>query len=560
AYLRRDEARGVHAGYFSIDKKTGHATDPARIARKGEDAGQADDVDAYDLILRNKEKLLSLDEPVRFLFSHSALREGWDNPNVFVMGMLKRSDNTVSRRQEIGRGLRLAVDHRGERVDDPVIAHQVNELTIVTDESYTAFAEGLQKEISESLSARPRQADEAYFLGKRIVTVDGESRTIDAPLARQIYNYLLRNDYIDELDATVTQAFKEAVEAETLIPPTAPPLSEIFEAVLPLVTELYLDVPKASDGRKLKDIPFNEANYARAEFQELWRQINHKATFHVDFDSDQLIANCVRALDTQLRVDRLQYVVEAGHQRADLGADDLARGRGFEQLTSRTETEDRAPESDVTYDLLGEVAAKTKLTRRTVCGILQGVAPRTFAMFAQNPEHFIAQASRIISEQTATATVEKLTYNLLDASYDKSIFTIDKSSQALTEASATRKHIYDYVVTDSNAERTFAADLERADEVAVYAKLPKGFVIPTPVGDYNPDWAIAFEAGSVRQIYFVAETKGELHSLEFGLRGLERTKIECAREFFKALEAANAHQNVRYDVVSDYAELMQIVS
>ncbi|MGH3281265.1 MAG: hypothetical protein ACRDNW_19320 [Trebonia sp.] len=187
-----------HQGYFSIDKKTRHQVDPA-VAKTREDKGQSTDVEAYDLILKDKERLLSLDEPVRFIFSHSALREGWDNPNVFVMGMLKKSSNVVSRRQEIGRGLRLAVDQHGERMDNPVTVHDINELTVVTDESYTDFVTGLQKEIAESLTARPRRASIKFFAGKTIRTESGES-VVEEKLAKAIYAYLLKNDYIDDED------------------------------------------------------------------------------------------------------------------------------------------------------------------------------------------------------------------------------------------------------------------------------------------------------------------------------------------------------------------------
>ena len=279
--------RSTHEGYFSIDKKTGRSID-GKIAARGDFAGQSDDVDAYDLILKDKERLLSFEEPVRFIWSHSALREGWDNPNVFVMGMLKKSDNTTTRRQEIGRGLRLSVDQHGERMDNPVTVHDINELTVVTDESYTDFVTALQKEIIESLSARPRKASVDYFTGKQIKLADGSTSVLEKALAQALYNHLIRHDYIDD-DGFVTQAYKDARADGTLAAPTAEALKPIIDFVWPLVDALYLDVPKPTDGRKPKKIPFNEANFKKREFQELWGRINHKAVYQVEFDSAELI-------------------------------------------------------------------------------------------------------------------------------------------------------------------------------------------------------------------------------------------------------------------------------
>lgn len=554
AYLERDPVRAIHQGYFSIDKKSDRFVDP-KVAGRGEEKGEAVDADAYDLILRNKERLLSLDEPVRFLFSHSALREGWDNPNVFVMGMLKHSDNTVSRRQEIGRGLRLAVDQHGDRLDHPETVHQINELTVVTDESYSEFVAGLQSEISKALSNRPRQANEKYFTGKVVSGSDG-AETIDAKLAREIYKYLLKNDYLND-DDTIAEAFKEARAADALAP-AGEVLSPVLLGVVPLIEALYLDIPAPGDGRKPKSIPVNEANLQRREFNELWGRINQKAVYQVEFDSAELIAKSVIALDSHLRVTPLQYIVERGEQRASMDAEELRSGHSFTAERTQTHTETRVAPSQVPYDLLGEVADLTKLTRRTVAEILRGIAPSTFGGFQQNPEQFITDAARLINEQKAATIVEHIEYRALDDAYDKSIFTTNQSAQDFTNAGEPlKRHVYDYVVTDSAIERQFVNELETSSEVVVYAKLPRGFFIPTPVGDYNPDWAIAFEEGRVRHVYFVAETKGSLSTLQ--LRGVEEAKIACARKFFHTLAADQTDRPVRYDVVTDYGQLMALV-
>jgi len=557
AHLESIAVESTHAGYFSIDKK-GHLVNPS-VALTGDEKGDSTDASAYDLILKNKEQLLSFAEPVRFIFSHSALREGWDNPNVFVMGMLKKSDNTISRRQEIGRGLRLAVDQHGDRRDKEAVGealvHEINELTVVTDESYTDFVAGLQHELAEATAGRPRRATEAYFLGKTIV-VDGEPTVVEKALAREIYKYLLKNDYIAD-DDTITDGYRAAREAGTLAsPPATGLLADRLDAVIALVDVVARGLPEPGDGRKPKEIPLNDANFQRKEFQQLWGRINHKAVYQVEFDSNELTTKCIRELSSHLRVAPLQYVVEAGVQAQSLDADDLRSGDGFQRKTSSTQTE-RSARSQVKYDLLGEIAEKTKLTRRTCAAILKGISPATFSLYRTNPEQFITESARLINEQKATVIIEHLTYDTLDERFESAIFTQNQVKQDLTKASKKlEKHIYEYVVTDSQIERDFVAQLDTSTEVAVYAKLPRGFFIPTPLGEYNPDWAIAFREGKAKHIYFVAETKGSLSSLQ--LRGAEKAKIECARRFFASLNAKE-HADVTYDVVESYGRLLQIV-
>ncbi len=548
--------RETHEGYFSIDKK-GHQVDGS-IKKTGDLKGQSDDVDAYDLILKHKERLLSFEEPVRFIWSHSALREGWDNPNVFVMGMLKKSDNTTTRRQEIGRGLRLSVDQHGERMDNEVTVHDINELTVVTDESYTEFVTALQKEIVESLSARPRKASVDYFSGKQFTKADGATDVVDSRVAQALYNHLIRNDYIDD-DGLVTQAYKDARANESLAAPTADALRPVIDFMWPLVDALYLDVPKPADGRKKKKVPFNEANFRRREFQELWGRINHKAVYQVEFDSAELIANCVHVLDKSLNVTVMQYLVESGKQVVGLEVEELGAGTGFKVSETKVEHSAVSAGSTVKYDLLGEIAEKTHLTRRTCAAILTGINPGTFAKFKQNPEQFITEAARLINEQKATVIVEHLAYDPLDDRYDSAIFTENQTAQDLSAAGdKLKKSVYEYVVTDSKVERSFVEQLDVSDEVVVYSKLPRGFFIPTPVGDYNPDWAIAFRDDTkIKHIYFVAETKGSMSSLQ--LKGVEEAKIECARKFFASLNAKANNAGVTYDVVDSYVSLLALV-
>jgi type III restriction enzyme len=555
-YLNDIEVSRTHNGYFAIDKKTKRLADPSYKMR-GEEAGLSDDVDAYDLILKDKERLLSFEEPVRFIFSHSALREGWDNPNVFVMCMLKHSDNMISRRQEVGRGLRLSVNQHGDRVDHPATVHEVNVLTVVASESYKDFVANLQKEISESLSARLRKADEAYFAGKVITTETGPLE-ITPIMAKQIYKYLLKNDYTDNTDQ-IAKTYHEAKANGTLaeLPSDlAPHAEQICKLIDSVFSEAQL--PEIGDAAKTRTNPLNARNFEKKEFQQLWGRINKKAVYRVEFDSSELVRNSIKTLDAELRVTPLQYTIQSGIQDSQITDTQLKSGGGFILEKTTVETHKSSVHSLVSYDILGKLAENSGLTRKTIAEILGGMESVVFAQFKQNPEHFISEASRLINEQKATIIIERLSYDEIAGSYDSDIFTTGQSKQDFTKAGEKlRNHIYDFVITDSTVERKFVKELDTSDDVVVYAKLPRGFLIPTPVGDYNPDWAISFKEGSVKHIYFIAETKGAMSTLS--LRAIEHTKIECARKFFAEINRRLDPEKVRYDVVTGYGKLLEIV-
>lgn len=549
-YLASIRVDCTHKGYFSVDKKSQRLRDPD-VKTRGEDAGLSDDVDAYDLILKDKERLLSFQEPTRFIFSHSALREGWDNPNVFVMCMLKRSNSGISRRQEVGRGLRLAVNQRGERQDNPATVHDINVLCVVASESYRDFVCGLQQELGSALSARPRKANEAWLTGKLLIGPHEET-PVTPEMAKRLYKYLVKHDYINELDDTLTLSWHTAVTQNTLAPlPDA--LAPWREAIIALLNTLFSEaqLPAIEDNRRLKINPLN-ALFDSAEFQALWAQIHHKSVWRVEFDTPALIRQAVQAIDTQLRVTPLQYTLSGGEQTEMLTDELLHSGGGFRQTPHGTvRLEGQAIARTVRYDLPGKLAAATALTRRTLVAILRQISPHVFALYQQNPEAFIAGAARLINEQKAALSVENLTYTLLDECYDRSLFIAGQRGQDLSRAAVRlQKHIYDYAVLDSGVERRFAEALESCDNVAVYAKLPHGFAIPTPLGDYIPDWAIAFREGSVRHLWFVAETKGSDTALS--LRASEAYKIACARRFFAALnkESADVHYACGYSSCS----------
>jgi type III restriction enzyme len=554
-YLQGIPTEKTHNGYFSIDKKTKRLTDPT-VAARGENAGLSDDVDAYDLILKDKERLLSLSEPVRFIFSHSALREGWDNPNVFTICTLKHSDNTISRRQEVGRGLRLCVNQSGDRMDHPSYVHDINVLTVVASESYKDFVSALQKDISDSLSARPRVADKAYFAGK-VLNAPAGPITVSADQAAGIEDYLVQNGYVDR-KRQITEKYHQA-KNDGILASLPNDVQEHAEQVFQLIDSVFSEsqMSQPEDGRKAKTLEPN-ANFQKQEFKELWERINRKAAYTVQFDTNELVDKSIKELNKSLQVTPLQYTIQRGEQSGQITLDGIKSGDTFEIRSSETKQSNQSIHSAVKYDVIGKLAEGTQLTRRTVADILGGMEPAVFDQFKTNPENFLAEAIRLINEEKAAVIIEHITYDPVQDKFDLDIFTAGQTRQDLSKAGKKlQHHIYDYALTDSEVERDFVEGLDTCTEIAVYAKLPRGFLIPTPVGDYNPDWAIAFKQGAVKHVYFVAETKGTLSSMR--LREIEQAKIECARKFFERINQTATDQGVKYDVVDSFEKLMSIV-
>jgi len=480
------------------------------------------------------------------------LREGWDNPNVFVIGMLKKADpaNVTSRRQEVGRGLRLAVNQNGDRMDDPATVHDLNVLTVVASEGYKEFVAGLQKDILAVLSARPQKADEAYFTGKVLKTTAGDI-PVTEQMAQLLSAYLLVNGYTDDTHA-IAPTYHQAKEAGTLaaLPPTlAPHATYVFQLVDSVFSAEQL--PEIGDDRTPKPNPLN-ANFHKKEFQALWSRIHQKAVYAVSFKSAELIEKCVSELDAELKVTPLQYVVERGEQSAETTYEALQGGEAFHLEATQTARLKSSVHSTVPYDLIGKLAEETKLTRATIGAILTRIKPSVYELYKVNPEDFLRVSARLINEQKATIIVEHLTYNATDESYSVDIFT-QQAKQDLSKGMKVNHHIYDYVFTDSDTERKFAELLDSGTEIEVYAKLPRSFSIPTPVGGYAPDWAIVFKQGRVKHIYFIAETKGAMTSME--LRKIEESKIKCARKFFAKITS----DQVKYDMVNSYSKLMDLV-
>ena len=567
-YLRTtcDDISAIHKGYFSIDKKTGRSVNNAKDGKETarvKEGAVSDDISAYDLILKNKERLLSFDEPTRFIFSHSALREGWDNPNVFQICTLKHSDSNTAKRQEVGRGLRLCVNQSGNRMDAESCGetvHDINVLTVIASESYKSFVSDLQSDIKEMLYDRPLAATSEYFKGK-FVKVDGVHTVIDTQTANIIEGYLLANGYSDYIDRKITDKYRTDLAAGTLapLPPQLAPMAEDVHKLVQAVFDesILKDMFANAKETKTPENVLND-NFYKKEFQTLWNYINHKYAYTVDFDSEELIHKAIAHIDGKLIVSQLQYTTSIGQQKSQMNEHELERGDSFKAAKTRTQTLQHAETSKVKYDLIGKIAEGTTLTRKTVAKILSGLRADKIYMFKHNPEEFISKVVKLINEQKATMIVDHISYDQTSGTYDNDIFTAEKSKQSIDKAFKAEKAIQDYVFTDGSAEksveRRFAEDLDTADEVCVYAKLPKGFHIPTPVGNYSPDWAIAFNEGAVKHIYFIAETKGTMESLN--LRPIEQAKISCAKKLFNEISTSN----VKYHDVDSYQSLLEVMN
>ena len=546
-YLRRFSAEQVHAGYFSIDKK-GHAINSE--VKRGDSFST--DISAYDLILTDKERLLSFDEPTRFIFSHSALREGWDNPNVFQICTLRHANSATAKRQEVGRGLRICVDQQGNRMDAERLGdavHDINKLTVIANESYSAFVDDLQKETREALRERPLQANVNYFEGKTF-SIGEELHTISNQEAASIVNYLYENDYIDE-HGNILPSYQQDMEQGALAPlgKKLQPLSEQVHLLIQSIFDPSALTGMIEDGNDKAEV-VNEKlndNASKKEFKALWNEINHRYVYTVHYDSEELIRKSIYAIDKDLNVTQLKYVVTTGQQ----GDDDLDFTG---QQTTRTQQMREVSTSTVPYDLVGDIARGATLTRRTVVRILKGIALAKLLYFKNNPEEFIRNVVRLIKEQKATMIVEHIAYNRTEQTYDTDIFTKEKSRQTIDKAYPAQKHILDYVFSDSQGERDFAEALDKAEEVCVYAKLPRSFQIPTPVGNYAPDWAIAFHDNmGIKHIFFIAETKGSIDSMQ--LKGVEKAKIDCAKALFNSVSTSK----IRYGHIDSFKQLMGVI-
>lgn len=559
-YLSAISADKTHAGYFSIDKKGKLVDSKANEKRENSKEKMSNDVDAYDLIMKNKELLLDRNpekSPVRFIFSHSALREGWDNPNVFQICTLKQSSSDVRKRQEVGRGLRLCVNQYGERMDINLLGndvHNINVLTVIASESYDSFAKGLQNEIAEAVADRPKAVTAELFIGKVIKDDKGNEQAVDGDTGRAIHFDLIVNGYIDKKGVLTDKYYEDKANGELKV---AEEVADSAASVIEIIDSIYDSRTMQPENARSNNIELevDESKLAMPEFKALWAKINSKSVYVVDFDTDELVRKSIDSLDRKLRVSKIYFKVEKGSMEQIKSKEDLMSGVSFAKEESESYCNVVAASSNVKYDLIGKLVDETGLTRKAVIKILQGIQPVIFNQFKNNPEEFIIKAASLINDEKATAIIQHITYDVMDDKYGTDVFTDPTIKGRLgVNAMKAKKHLYDHIIYDSFNEQEFATELDTNTNVAVYVKLPDGFYISTPVGRYNPDWAIAFYEGTVKHIYFVAETKGSMDSMQ--LRLIEESKIHCAREHFKAI----SNGEVVYEVVDSYKTLLDMVT
>lgn len=554
-YLKRFEAEEVHNGYFSRDKK-GHFTQPSSSELKSE---SSNDVSAYDLIMKDKERLLSFDEPTRFIFSHSALKEGWDNPNVFQICTLKDSDNQTKKRQEVGRGMRLCVNDKGERQDESVLhggVFDINELTIVASESYNSFAAKLQTEIAEAVGDRPVKVEAELFLTREFAKANGEVVKLSKDDATELTFTMRMKGYITKQGQLTEQYHNDKLQGTLDFGEYQEYAADIIKTLDNIFNP---ESVKPENARKVREAKFDVKKFERREFQSLWKKINRQTYYTVKFETQELIEKAIKKLDNELSVSQVDIRVVEGSLDKIASKDALTSGKAM-KLRDNSAIHYNASEmigASVKYDLIGKLVEETQLTRRVIVQILKGILPATFGQFKVNPEDFLIKAGNIINECKAIAIIEHIAYHKLDKTYDTDIFAeVTLKGKLGVNAMESQKSLYDLVVVDSaGVEMNFAKDLEVENDVVVYTKLPGGFYINTPVGHYNPDWAVVFKEGTdVKHIYFIAETKGTLNAED--RRNVENAKIECARRHFASISSSE----VTYGVVTNYQDLRNIIT
>lgn len=532
-------AEDVHGGYFSIDKKKmGGKTVEVFKDSRGEGSTAADE-DTYALIMRDKERLLSLDTPLKFIFSHSALREGWDNPNVFQICALREMASEQQRRQTIGRGLRLCVNQNGERLR----GFEINTLTVIATESYEQFAEKLQKEIEDETGIRFGIVEPHQFAGVSVTGADGQ----DAPLGFDQSKVLweaLKTAGLVNAQGKVQDALRTALKDGTLT------LPDQFAAQLPQVTAILrkfagrLEVKNADERRQVRS---RQAVLHGAEFKALWERIKYKTTYRVQFDNDALLKACIKALAEAPPVSRT---------RLQWRKADLAIGRsGVEATETVTAAPVTLDEGDVELpDVLTDLQDKTQLTRRSICRIL--VESGRLDDFKKNPQQFIEQASELINRAKRMALVDGIKYQRIgdEEYYAQELFETQELSGYLKSMMDANKSVHEQVIYQMDTERTFAEDLEKNEAIKVYAKLPAWFRVPTPLGPYNPDWAVLVEKDGAERLYFVVETKSTLFTED--LRGTEGAKIRCGKAHMAAL--ADEANPARFVVARNISDLMGV--
>ena len=526
-----DASERAHNGYFSIDRRGGWS-DTAENRQADRDNAER----AYSLIMRDKEKLLSFEEPLKFIFSHSALREGWDNPNVFQICTLRDIKTERERRQTIGRGLRLCVNQDGERQR----GFEVNTLTVIAQESYEDFAENLQREIEEETGIRFGMVEEHQFALIEVSSGGGQSGQLGVEHSREIWRYLVTHGYLDK-QGQVTDLLRDALQTGSFT------LRDDFESLRDAITEVLQKVAgriEIKNAEERRTVLPREAVLDSEEFKALWERINHKTTYRVQFDNEDLLKECAEALRDAPPIPRPRMRWDTGSMQVQQSG---VQGRLIE-----TGVPVSLMSGVVKWpDVLTELQDRTQLTRRSIGRILRDSG--RLDDFSENPQKFIETAAEAINRRKRLALVDGIKYRRSGSElyYAQELFVRDELTGYLNKMVKSQKSVYDHVIWDSSNEAKFAEDLEMSSAVKVYAKLPRWFQVPTPLGPYNPDWAVLVENDDSERLYFVAETKGS--SFIDDLRNQERAKVECGREHFAALEVGETP--AKYRVVHQFDEL-----
>jgi type III restriction enzyme len=529
------DAAAVHNGYFSIDrKKIGGKT--VEVFKDTKGTTQADD-DTYRLIMQKKEELLSFETPLKFIFSHSALREGWDNPNVFQICALREMASEQQRRQTIGRGLRLCVNQQGERQR----GFEINTLTVIATESYEQFAEKLQKEIEEETGIRFGMVEAHQFAGVLASGSDGQPAPLGIEQSKVLWSHLRAAGLLNA-QGKIQDALRKALAEGTLA------LPDPFTALLPQVQETLrklagrLEIKNADERRVVKT---RQAVLHSAEFRALWDRIKHRTTYRVQFDNAALLKSCTQAV---------AHAPPIARTRLQWRKADIAIGRSGVDATETASTEPLTlEEGDIILpDILTDLQDKTQLTRRSIAQIL--VDSGRLEDFKRNPQQFIELAAQVINRAKRLALVDGIKYQRLGETnyYAQELFETEELSGYLKSMIEVHKSVYEQVIYQSDTERTFAQDLEKNEAIKVYAKLPGWFRVPTPLGTYNPDWAVVVERNGVERLYFVVETKSSLFADD--LRDKETAKIHCAQAHFQALGVRE--EPARYVVARSVDEVL----
>jgi type III restriction enzyme len=509
-------AEEVHDGYFSVDKKFKRAVDTDEGNQAGRDAAEQ----AYSLIMKDKEKLLSFETPLKFVFSHSALREGWDNPNVFQICTLRDIQTERERRQTIGRGLRLCVNQEGQRLR----GFEVNTLTVVARESYEEFAENLQKEIEEETGIRFGIVEPHQFAAVTVMAEDGSAAPLGIEESKALWEHLKQQGYIDA-KGKVQDALRAALKVDKVMFPES--MAAQADQITQILRKLAgrLEIKNADERRHVRP---RQAILDSSEFKALWDRIKYKTTYRVEFDNEKLIENCIQALREAPAIPktRLQW------RKAD-----LAIGKAGVEATEREGAQTVVlEEADIELpDLLTVLQDRTQLTRRTIHRVLTGSS--RLDDFKRNPQAFIELAAEAINRRKRLAVVDGIKYQRLgdEHYYAQELFEQEELTGYLKNMlMETRKSVYEQVVYDSGTEAAFAEGLENNEAIKVYAKLPGWFTVPTPLGAYNPDWAVLVEKDGAKRLYLVVETKSSLFTDD--LRDTESAKITCGQAHFKALQ------------------------